>query len=866
VSNSARESKNALGSVEGISEEIRIIESTSVNGGSNSVFPSVEMPKLKEFNFADLKSATKSFRSEALLGEGGFGKVYKGWLHEKTLTPTKPGSGITVAIKKLNPESMQGLQEWQSEINFLGRISHPNLVKLLGYCCDDMEFLLVYEFMPKGSLESHLFRKNTNVEPMSWDTRLKIAIGAARGLTFLHTSEKQIIYRDFKASNILLDEDYNAKISDFGLTKLGPSGGDSHVSTRIMGTHGYAAPEYIATGHLYVESDVYGFGVVLLEMMTGMRALDKNRLTGQENLVEWKKPSLSDKRKLKSIMDERIEGQYSTKAAFRAAQLTLKCLEPNPKKRPPMKNVLETLQRIEAIKCRKKECKRCCTKFSTMNNFHSVNGGSNNSNSSVFLSVEMRNLKEFNFADLKAATKSFRSNALLGEGGFGKVYKGWLHEKTLTPTKPGSGMVVAVKKLNPESFQGFREWQSEINFLGRISHPNLVKLLGYCCDDVEFLLVYEFMPKGSLESHLFRRNTNTEPLSWDTRLKIAIGAARGLAFLHTSEKQIIYRDFKASNILLDEDYNAKISDFGLAKLGPSGGDSHVTTRIIGTHGYAAPEYISTVLLEMLTGLRALDINRSTEQQNLVEWVKPSLSDKRKLKSIMDERIEGQYPTKAALKAAQLTLKCLEHDHNKRPPMKDVLETLECIKAIKDRRKESSVQKKSNLTSTINSYALGMLLLTLAIIPFEGSCGSHQRRLRRPRHESLHFSLFQHETINKTGYVIVNGVEGGKGTTDTSIPFGTVFVFQDPLTANANRSSKQLGTAEGTSITSSLDGLSSISVAKLTLRLENRKGSIFIVGSTNNIERSDHPVVGGTEDFLFVQGYITSSPVDLKGPT
>ncbi|KAG4973517.1 hypothetical protein AAZX31_11G083700 [Glycine max] len=365
--------RESLGSKD---ENMGITESTSsVNGGScsshsskNIVFPSVEVRNLKEFSFANLKAATKSFKSDALLGEGGFGKVYKGWLDEKTLAPTKAGSGIMVAIKKLNPESMQGLREWQSEIDFLGMISHPNLVKLLGYCCDDVEFLLVYEFMPKGSLENHLFWRNTNTEPLSWDTRIKIAIGAARGLAYLHTSEKQIIYRDFKASNILLDEDYNAKISDFGLAKLGPSGGDSHVSTRIMGTYGYAAPEYVATGHLYVKSDVYGFGVVLLEMLTGMRAIDRNRPIEQQNLVEWAKPSLSDKSKFKSIMDERIEGQYSTKAALKATQLTLKCLERDLKKRPHMKDVLETLECIKAIKVTRKEGKKRCSKFATTNN------------------------------------------------------------------------------------------------------------------------------------------------------------------------------------------------------------------------------------------------------------------------------------------------------------------------------------------------------------------------------------------------------------------------------------------------------------------------------------------------------------------
>ncbi|XP_024639159.1 probable serine/threonine-protein kinase CST [Medicago truncatula] len=328
----------------------------------------LEMPNLKVFSYGDLKAATKSFKSDALLGEGGFGKVYKGWLNAVTLAPAKAGSGMIVAIKKLKRDSVQGLQEWQSEINFLGRISHPNLVKLLGYCRDNDEFLLVYEFMPRGSLENHLFRRNTNIEPLSWNTRLKIATDAARGLAFLHSSDKQVIYRDFKASNILLDGNYNAKISDFGLAKFGPSGGDSHVTTRIMGTYGYAAPEYMATGHLYVKSDVYGFGVVLLEMLTGLQAFDSNRPEGQQNLIEWIKPSLSDKRKLKSnnIVDYRLEGQYTSKAAFETAHLILKCLQPDPKKRPSMKDVLGILEAIKAIKVKRKISKNRCTKSATM--------------------------------------------------------------------------------------------------------------------------------------------------------------------------------------------------------------------------------------------------------------------------------------------------------------------------------------------------------------------------------------------------------------------------------------------------------------------------------------------------------------------
>ncbi|XP_020079922.1 probable serine/threonine-protein kinase PIX13 isoform X2 [Ananas comosus] len=310
----------------------------------------LEVPNLRTFTFAELRSATRNFRPDTVLGEGGFGKVYKGWVDERTLNPTKSGVGMMVAVKKLNPESVQGFEEWQSEVHFLGRVSHPNLVKLLGYCWEDKELLLVYEFMARGSLENHLFRRGAAYEPLSWTLRLKILIGAARGLAFLHTSEKQIIYRDFKASNILLDSNYNAKLSDFGLAKLGPTGADTHVTTRVMGTYGYAAPEYVATGHLYVRSDVYGFGVVLLEMLTGQRALDLNRPNGQYSLVDWTKPYLADRRKLARVMDPRLEGQYHSKGALQAAQLTLKCLNGDPKSRPSMKEVLETLEQITELK------------------------------------------------------------------------------------------------------------------------------------------------------------------------------------------------------------------------------------------------------------------------------------------------------------------------------------------------------------------------------------------------------------------------------------------------------------------------------------------------------------------------------------
>ncbi|KAI5016786.1 hypothetical protein ZWY2020_014005 [Hordeum vulgare] len=209
----------------------------------------LESANVKAFTFNELRTATRNFRPDSVLGEGGFGP-----------SPTKPGTGMVIAVKKLNQESYQGHREWLR--------------------------LLVYEFMPRGSLENHLFRSKEYTFPAALlNLRMKIAHGAAKG-SFLHSDKAKVIYRDFKTSNILLDANYDAKLSDFGLAKDGPTGDKSHVSTRVMGTYGYAAPEYLATGHLTTKSDVYSFGVVLLEMLSGRRAVDKNRPTGEHNLDE----------------------------------------------------------------------------------------------------------------------------------------------------------------------------------------------------------------------------------------------------------------------------------------------------------------------------------------------------------------------------------------------------------------------------------------------------------------------------------------------------------------------------------------------------------------------------------------------------
>ncbi|CAH9104126.1 unnamed protein product [Cuscuta epithymum] len=328
----------------GLSSRVSSASVSLIHRGENEILDSTN---LKSFSFSELRIATRNFRPDSVLGEGGFGCVFKGWIDENTFKATRPGTGLVIAAKRLNQDGFQGHKEWLAEVTYLGQLSHPNLVKLIGYCLEDEHRLLVYEFMPRGSLENHLFRRSSYFQPLSWNLRMKVALGAAKGLAYLHSPEAKVIYRDFKSSNILIDTDYNAKLSDFGLAKDGPIDGKSHVSTRVMGTYGYAAPEYMATGHLTTRSDVYSFGVVLLEILTGRRAMDKNRPNGEHNLIEWAKPYLGNKRKILRVMDPRIAGQYSLTAALRAALLAVKCLSTEPRLRPRMVEVVKELEQLQ---------------------------------------------------------------------------------------------------------------------------------------------------------------------------------------------------------------------------------------------------------------------------------------------------------------------------------------------------------------------------------------------------------------------------------------------------------------------------------------------------------------------------------------
>lgn len=293
----------------------------------------------RSFSYRELANATKNFNQVNLIGEGGFGKVFKGRLD----------SAQIVAVKQLNHEGQQGNQEFIVEVLMLSLLHHDNLVRLTGYCTSGDQRLLVYEYMALGSLENHLFDPEPDKRPLDWNTRIKIAVGAARGIEYLHCkANPPVIYRDLKSANILLDEDYNPKLSDFGLAKLGPVGDNTHVSTRVMGTYGYCAPEYAMSGKLTLKSDIYSFGVVLLELLTGRKVIDLHRKPGEQNLVCKSRPFLKDPKKFGQLADPLLEGRFPRRCFNYLVAITAMCLNEEATFRPLIGDIVVALEYLSS--------------------------------------------------------------------------------------------------------------------------------------------------------------------------------------------------------------------------------------------------------------------------------------------------------------------------------------------------------------------------------------------------------------------------------------------------------------------------------------------------------------------------------------
>ncbi|XP_044471629.1 proline-rich receptor-like protein kinase PERK1 [Mangifera indica] len=319
--------------------------SSSGGSGSNYSGPDNSIPppspgislgfSKSTFTYEELSRATDGFSDANLLGQGGFGYVHRGVLP----------NGKEVAIKQLKAGSGQGEREFQAEVEIISRVHHKHLVSLVGYCIAGSQRMLVYEFVPNNTLEFHLHGKGRPT--MDWSTRLKIALGSAKGLAYLHEDcHPKIIHRDIKAANILLDFKFEAKVADFGLAKFF-SDVNTHVSTRVMGTFGYLAPEYASSGKLTEKSDIFSFGVMLLELITGRRPVDSSPSYVEDSLVDWARPLLNralEDGNFDSLADPRLQNNYDHNEMARMVACAAACVRHSARRRPRTSQIVRALE------------------------------------------------------------------------------------------------------------------------------------------------------------------------------------------------------------------------------------------------------------------------------------------------------------------------------------------------------------------------------------------------------------------------------------------------------------------------------------------------------------------------------------------
>ncbi|KAL6557186.1 hypothetical protein OROMI_017536 [Orobanche minor] len=302
-------------------------------GGSGSLPEVSHLGWGRWYTLRELEAASNGLSDENVIGEGGYGIVYYGVLADNT----------RVAIKNLLNNKGQAEKEFKVEVEVIGRVRHKNLVRLLGYCVEGAYRMLVYEYVDNGNLDQWLHGDVGDVSPLTWEIRMNIIIGTAKGLAYLHEGlEPKVVHRDIKSSNILLDRQWHTKLSDFGLAKLLNSE-SSYVTTRVMGTFGYVAPEYACTGMLNEKSDIYSFGILIMEIITGRSPVDYNRPKGEVNLVDWLKMMVGN-RKSEEVIDPKLPERPASKALKRVILVALRCVDPDAQKRPKMGHIIHMLE------------------------------------------------------------------------------------------------------------------------------------------------------------------------------------------------------------------------------------------------------------------------------------------------------------------------------------------------------------------------------------------------------------------------------------------------------------------------------------------------------------------------------------------
>ncbi|XP_074301844.1 uncharacterized protein LOC141633286 [Silene latifolia] len=606
------------------------------------------------YTLDDLKDVTDNFSPMSFVAKGNHA-----WVYHAQVTWQE------AAVKKLDYSSfgMDSDDDFLAQVNVLFTLQHEHVTRLMGYCMENDKRYLVYEFGSLGSLHDVLHGRKgiEGAEPgpiLTWAQRAKIAYGAAKGLEYLHeTIDPPIVHGDVRSSNVLLFYDYRSKIADFDLKRAVPD--STAPCTRSPGSNGYNGPECAMTGKMTEKSDVYSFGVILLELLTGRKAVDYTLPKGQQSLVSWATPFLSAD-KVEQIVDPKLNGDFPTKAVAKVAALAELCIQYEPDFRPNMRIMVMGLESLQE-----------------------------EPEEASVVAVGEGGVKVYSMDELNEATNNFNHMSLIAKSCYASVFR--------TFYKTGEGQVTAVKKLDMSIAQDSdADFAAQLSVVSALKDGNLVELLGYCLEENNRILVYEFATMGSLHDVLYGRKqvSGSKPgpdLTWDQRARIAYGAAKGLKYLHeTIDPPIVHGGVRSSNVLLFDsliippDYNSKIADFNLtnALLGTTQDLGYVLFHIVLNNSTSncitrkSDIYdFGVVLLELLTGRKPVDDTLPEEQRDLVTWATPYLNAEN-VEQIIDAKLNGDFPLEDVVKVAEMAGLCIQDDPDSRPDMSTVAEALE----------------------------------------------------------------------------------------------------------------------------------------------------------------------------------------------
>nr|XP_043611742.1 uncharacterized protein LOC122583401 [Erigeron canadensis] len=627
---------------------------------------------------SDIKLATRNFAETNLIGSGGYGMVYRAELdhydsrnsiyREEKDRDVWPKMRSIVAIKRiLDAKGKQGFYE---EIETLTNCKHQNIVSLLGFCDEDPHMILVYELVSNGSLEDYL-ESTTNSIYLTWAQCIHICLDIARGLDYLHSSTKDkptILHRDIKSANVLLDNNWNAKIADFGLSKRRPMNQKrSTIMTNMLaGTEGYIDPEYKATGKLKKESDIYSFGIVLFEIMSGRLAYDKSFYVGEEKGIPSLARRLFCEGKLKEMVDPNLKQAYGNifminrgldqNSLDTFSKIAYQCIEESQSKRPTMGTVISELEKALSYE--------------------------ENHKDKLNISIE----------DIKLATQNFNDMNYVGSGRYWKAYKG-----EVSHANDDGHTTVIVKRCDTQYDKKDHQFLCELDILFKFKHINIIDVVGYCNEMDERIVVYENLSKGSLDKYL-----NDASLTWMKRLKICIDVARGIEFLHKGKADemgdvVIHGRIKSANILVDGDWNAKISNFDMSSTFPQSKEfvdfinddnetlGYLDPREMGqslVYPHSDIYSMGVVLYEILCGRLAWQEKCEDHSQSLGPLAK-CCYDEGKLDQMVFEGIKEQIVPKSLTTFELIAYKCLNEDEFRPDASKVVVELEKALEFQED---------------------------------------------------------------------------------------------------------------------------------------------------------------------------------------